>query len=539
MRSRGKTVLARDFRPTRAWLSIGGLSLICCFSGIADAQEAQRMADFGGGYYSLSPQQKRLVDDWFTRFSKSSEAGRSRRWLRPVAVVGQNDAERRNPRFDQDPDDRRVRKDFGGIGHRVGRKVDSVAGEVLGARGDAQFRLYVQTRPDVLRLLGQSREFKHASDNTVYHKGYPICYRTRGGTPSIQISLSRDASRADVDVDYHSSSFPAALVNGHLSASNSDVRAGDNDVKHNRQWAGLQNWWRNLLGLPLSDASEATMDRKTIEDEPRLKDAKPADAIFEFLNRWLVARQPDVSLAYIADESFACMGLPQGRGPDRGMVRFTILQNMGSVNRSIGKVSLLGDVTAGVSVSGVFAGARMQRIDQPHPEFVLYDVREDFAEELKCDQELDNPEVAAKARRSKAFGKYAGAVFRIGSMDRPGRVVATLWRKDQGYWKLISYKVDPDWIEAPPAQYRNRSGHRTAPGGNGRRQGHDRGGFRLLEGLAAEERHRESPAIRCARVFGMRADLPCGQRGFVFGRGFAQERNGDCSRRGRPCEAPR
>jgi hypothetical protein len=50
-----------------------------------------------------------------------------------------------------------------------------------------------------------------------------------------QFSLSRDESRADIDVDYRSSRFPVALFNGHLTASNSDIRASGNDAKHNQQ----------------------------------------------------------------------------------------------------------------------------------------------------------------------------------------------------------------------------------------------------------------------------------------------------------------
>jgi hypothetical protein len=37
-----------------------------------------------------------------------------------------------------------------------------------------------------------------------------------------------------------------------------------------------------------------------------------------------------------------------------------------------------------------------------------------------------------------------GAVFRIQAKDRSGNIVATLWRKDSGYWKLISYEIDPE-----------------------------------------------------------------------------------------------
>ena len=38
----------------------------------------------------------------------------------------------------------------------------------------------------------------------------------RGKAPTIQFSISESGDRADIDIDYHSSHFPAALFNGHL-----------------------------------------------------------------------------------------------------------------------------------------------------------------------------------------------------------------------------------------------------------------------------------------------------------------------------------
>jgi hypothetical protein len=102
-------------------------------------------------------------------------------------------------------------------------------------------------------MLERSREFKRALDNTVYHKGYPLNYREQNGTPSIQVSIAQDGRLADVDVDYRSSSFPGMLFNGHLSAANSDVRAGDNAERHAARWTGFQNWWRLLRCEPRSD----------------------------------------------------------------------------------------------------------------------------------------------------------------------------------------------------------------------------------------------------------------------------------------------
>jgi hypothetical protein len=54
---------------------------------------------------------------------------------------------------------------------------------------------------------------------------------------------------ADIDVDYRSSSFPKAMFNGHLTASNSDVRAGGNLQLHDQRWEGLNGWWREVFGL--------------------------------------------------------------------------------------------------------------------------------------------------------------------------------------------------------------------------------------------------------------------------------------------------
>ena len=93
---------------------------------------------------------------------------------------------------------------------------------------------------------------------------------------------------------------------------------------------GLDNWWRNLLGLPLGDRKTAYQRRgPRIPAEPELKGAKPADAIYAFLNGWLVEQKPDESIAYFADECFACMEVETGAKVDYGVARVTMLQNHG------------------------------------------------------------------------------------------------------------------------------------------------------------------------------------------------------------------
>ena len=119
---------------------------------------------------------------------------------------------------------------------------------------------YVRLTPTAIDTLRRSDQFRRDSDNSIYHKGYPQSYREQGGTPSIQFSVALDNQRADIDVDYRSSSFPTALFNGHLTAANSDVRAGNNYDRHVNRWVGFQNWWRGFLGTSVGNEAD-TPDR--------------------------------------------------------------------------------------------------------------------------------------------------------------------------------------------------------------------------------------------------------------------------------------
>jgi hypothetical protein len=128
-----------------------------------------------------------------------------------------------------------------GDGLALIERVDAVKGEIPGTRSDRQFRIYVRLTPTAREMLERSRKFKRGIDNSIYHKGYPVNYRETRGTPSIQVSIAADGRQSDVDVDYRSSNFPVMLFNGHLSAANSDVRAGDNAERHAARWIGFQN----------------------------------------------------------------------------------------------------------------------------------------------------------------------------------------------------------------------------------------------------------------------------------------------------------
>ena len=260
--------------------------------------------NFAGAYASLKPEQKALVDDWMKRFSETIR--------KPV-----------DPQVAYNNLPLSIKTTFNAVTHallstpltdasgsklgsaiQIIDKLETVHGAIPGTRGDDQFRIYIQLKPGALEVLDRSREFRRMADNGVYHKGYPICYRSLPVVPSIQVSATRDKTRADLDVDYKSSRFPKGLVDGHLTAGNSDVRAGNNYDTHVNRWQGLNNWWRSLLSLArVNETSDQSMEKHSFPDEPReAAHAEPAEAVHDLLNTWLVGKKPENILWFLLDK---------------------------------------------------------------------------------------------------------------------------------------------------------------------------------------------------------------------------------------------
>jgi hypothetical protein len=426
------------------------------WAGAPVTAPVQQVAVEGGSYAALTPAQRRLIDDWTSRFGQATGKQVNAGNLFDSLALS-------------------TRTTFHAVTHALGQtsltgvdgaalnltaldlidQVDAVAGSIPDSGGDKQFRLYVQLRPDTQKILESSREFSRQVDNTVYHKGYPICFRGSGGTPSIQFSLAPDGTRGDVDVDYRSSTFPIMLLNGHLTSSNSDVRAGNNDERHNGSWKGLANWWRDFMGLVVGDVAtaDAASIKSKVADQPRLgKGTKPEDAIADFMKAWLIEQNPGVAAGYIAPRAFACLETERGAPVDRGVARFQIAVTMQAINARIGKIDALTQASEGVSLTG----PRGKEVPQPSRDaFVMYDLRDDLAQSLDCESRL-HPELAdAKLARSTDFGHYVAAVFRLKAGDVRGDSVATLWSEEGGTWRLIAYATEPEFTpgslpSAPP-----------------------------------------------------------------------------------------
>jgi heat shock protein HslJ len=406
-------------------------------------------------YAILRPEQKRLIDAYVRRYS---------------ATAGQ----RIVPQEAYDDARISLRTTFDAVTHALLRvnltdakgkslgraldvvdAVDEVMGEEAHVGGDRQFRLYVYLKPTAFDTLSKSREFFRDHDNTVYHKGFPTCYRLKNGPPAIQFSISRDKRMADIDVDYRSSSFPVALFNGHLTSSNSDVRAGNNLQRHDDRWAGLNGWWRDAFGFLGSSRQppeeEAVQGTRQIPLNPAVKANEGIDkSAHDFLKTWVVDKQPNNSVAYFSRRSYPCleaMAKKDQKAIAPGMVRLRAELNMKKFSDSIGRVT---------SVDNVFEPANnwSQKLKEAKNayanEFRLVTVPADMGQDEECVPVPDDE------RGKQSREKFYATAFRGKKGDTHNKVMSLLWAQEGGYWKIVAVRIedsnDADIVPTKPAR---------------------------------------------------------------------------------------
>ena len=417
----------------------------------AQERPAAQPATFGATYDELTDAQRVLLDGFFQR------AG---------AILGVTIDPRQ--RYDGAP--LSSRSTFGAVTHALtastltdrrsgqslGRTIDlidyveGVRGQVKGAPGDQQFRVYVALKPGARERIDNAKEFRQTADNTFFHQGYPISYRQEG-YPSIQISMARDALRADIDVDYRSSRFPVSLVNGHLSAANSDVRAGNVD-RHNERWTGLVNWWDGFVG------SMFTANVEVPEDAPRAFPATPRAgsktidvAVDDFLRSWLVEGQPNLAVAYVDAAAYDCLAQQlgkEGQALDRGLASLQLFGRMKRINDIIGPRKAL----AGTTRPRRLPDPALRVVDHKRQdEYAIYGVPRAMAEQMSCANNTSFgtlPPVPANRGSREVFDNFYSTVA-IDRPDRAGAALGLLWQRRDGLWKIVSYQAV--WEDAPAA----------------------------------------------------------------------------------------
>ncbi len=320
--------------------------------------------------------------------------------------------------------------------------VERVAGQYYGRGGDQQFRLYVLVGPDTREILEKSQEFFRSHENTVYHVGYPTSYRQVGNVPNIQFSVSEDGTKADIDVDYRTSKMPQSMFNGHLTSSNSDVRAGDNYEKHDGRWSGYVAWWRGIFGDLTHEKAKGSRDLLSMEPPepatPLPPDRRPGtpivevyDAVQEFLTDWLVRGEVEESLEFISDQMLACVDTDEDardeilKGRD---ARDVLVEFMGY---TVDEMKDRDNLTE--AIDAVLPWDPKYRIVK-HPfegDFAVAEMTSEDTQEFLC--------TADASVVGTGYGTYYGALFRF-KVDGGG-VLGLIWMKEDGNWRIISYEA--------------------------------------------------------------------------------------------------
>jgi hypothetical protein len=318
--------------------------------------------------------------------------------------------------------------------------LERVAGQYYGRSGDQQFRLYVTLKPEALDRLKRSVEFFPGHENSVYHVGYPNDFRQAGKVPNMQFSVSEDGLKADIDVDYRSSRLPQALFNGHLSAANSDVRAGNNVERHNGRWAGMTAWWRGIFGnLPSGQEGprDALAETALAEVATPLPPDRPSgspieqvqDAVQEFLTDWLVRRKTGEALTFLSDRPSACVNVDDDaeyEALDTGRTRAVLRETMQYV---LEKIERPRNLTEAIDAVLPRKPDRLLVAHTFEGEFSVIELSLAEASQYMC----------AQSERPPADRTYYGAVFRF--KPRDGGTLGLLWTQEAGAWRLISFQV--------------------------------------------------------------------------------------------------
>jgi len=400
---------------------------------------------FGGGYDQLKPEQKEQV----------------RRWVDEYEDIMQR---KLDPKTTYDNLPLSIRTTFDAVtgalmkteltdaesGESMGNSlslvklVESVHGQIIRTRGDEQFRVYVLLADDALSKLYRSKEFKRTGDNTIYHIGYPINFRQQGGTPSLQFSVTRTGYRADIDVDYRSSSGPTALVNGHLTSANSDVRAGNNYFRHIHRWLGLQQWWLGLIGVQTPIPRRQLEALSSGNTPPRLSTSVPVqDAVYDFFHAFLVEGKPEQALPYISVKALPCIAeFSSGEQASDGLVRLRIYRRMLMINESLGEVSSLDQVLQGV----VMFPAGSAPIQQLYGNvFAMASLPDNVAQQLDCRIRQQMKLAEELPHATGHTGNYYGSSTILwNKAHTKGQILTGVWTKEGKAWKLVSWQIgDP------------------------------------------------------------------------------------------------
>ncbi|QQS33238.1 MAG: RHS repeat-associated core domain-containing protein [Acidobacteriota bacterium] len=190
----------------------------------------------GENYEDLTDKQKKLIDDWAKQQNEANKTEITAQKMYDALGEDQRAA------FESVANALENTTLIGKDGSKTNgldliKSISFILGEKPSNNDDApSFRIYAELTENAREIVSGATNFKGSNGHP---PGFPDGWQQSGGSPGLQISMSKDGKRGDIDVDYQSKNlFVVAftLCQLHCKESNSDVRHKNHFDKHNKRY---------------------------------------------------------------------------------------------------------------------------------------------------------------------------------------------------------------------------------------------------------------------------------------------------------------
>jgi hypothetical protein len=212
------------------------------------------------------------------------------------------------------------------------------------------------------------------------------------------------------------------------------------------------NWWQDFLGNigPRKESAQDLIARRAKEFPTPLPPDRPIgaapeelwDAAQEFFTDWLVRRKIDEAMNFFSRRVIACINLDEGSREEILDVETAVVEMREIMNYSIDQLGDRDSMTEAIDEVQPWTADQEDRVVS-HPfetDFTIIQVRNQVAADFMCSTKrgADPPPMPGGPDE---LGTYYGVIFRFKARADQGGILALLWDRQEGDWKIVSYDI--------------------------------------------------------------------------------------------------
>jgi hypothetical protein len=208
------------------------------------------------------------------------------------------------------------------------------------------------------------------------------------------------------------------------------------------QWkiVSYQTVWADANGTrPIPD-----LRKPSTPFPPDRMTAVPAlsPAVERFLGAWLIRRNYDEALSLVSPDAYLCVNLylDPGNTPKKTAAEQLDRLRVGleRVTATTGSTRRLQDIVEPV----IPADSRLRPVDHPNQAFGLVGIPDWMGPTISCEARLARGDTSTKEDgANQRYGTYFISAVRFVSAARQGAVLALAWARDEGGWRIRSFKI--------------------------------------------------------------------------------------------------